>query len=192
MFKNTNWLEVGKNILKGIGNGIKNAVTGVVDMAKNACKSIWSGIKSFFGIHSPSALMRDTVGNNIALGIGEGFEDEINGVADNMEKALAQEFDSSWSQIADEMAGVELPDIGLKELLPVQVSSELIKSDDKETFEEIRDDVAEIARDVEEIKNKKSDGAAVQGGGLTTRGGETIDPRRENRKAGKTIYPVGT
>lgn len=191
IFKNTNWLEVGKNILKGIGNGIKNAVTGVVDMAKNACKSIWNGIKSFFGIHSPSTLMRDTVGNNIALGIGEGFDDEINGVADNMEKALAQEFDSSWGELADEMASVKLPDIGVKELLPVQVSNEIIKSDDKETFEEIRNDVAEIARNVEEIKNKKGDGSAVQGGRLTTRDGETIDPRRENRKAGKTIYPVG-
>lgn len=192
IFKNTNWLEVGKNILKGIGNGIKNAVTGVVDMAKNACKSIWNGIKSFFGIHSPSTLMRDTVGNNIALGIGEGFEGEINGVADNMEKALADELDTSWSGLVDELAGVPLPDIGLKELLPVQVSSEIIKSDDKETFEEIRDDVAEIARNVEELKNKKGDGSTVQSGGLTTRNGETIDPRRENRKAGKTIYPVGT
>lgn len=192
VFKNTNWLEVGKNILKGIGNGIKNAVTGVVDMAKNACKSIWNGIKSFFGIHSPSTLMRDTVGNNIALGIGEGFEGEINGVADNMEKALADELDTSWSSLADELAGVSLPDIGLKELLPVQVSSEIIKSDDNETFEEIRDDVAEIARNVEELKNKKDNGSTVQSGGFTTRNGETIDPRRENRKAGKTIYPVGT
>lgn len=191
IFKNTNWLEVGKNILKGIGNGIKNAVTGVVDTVKSACQSIWSGIKSFFGIHSPSTLMRDTVGNNIALGIGEGFESEINGVADNMEKALAHEFDGSWGDLANEIEGVSLPDIGLNELLPVQVSKEIIQSDGRETIEEIRDDVAEINRNVEELKNKKNDGTTGQVG-LTTRDGATGDLRRENRKAGKTIYPVET
>ena len=35
---------------------------------------------SALGIHSPSTLFRDKVGKNIAIGVGEGFEDNISKV----------------------------------------------------------------------------------------------------------------
>ena len=43
-------------------------------MIKNVCSSMLNGIKSFFGIHSPSTLMRDQVGKNLILGVGVAFE----------------------------------------------------------------------------------------------------------------------
>jgi phage-related protein len=103
-FWNTDWISLGKNILTGIGNGITNAVTSTVNTVKNACSSIWDSIKNFFGIHSPSTLMRDTVGNNIALGIGEGFAGEISDVSDDMTGALGEAFNT------DEMAEQIAPD----------------------------------------------------------------------------------
>ena len=46
------------------------------------------GITDFFGIHSPSRLMRDRVGVNIAAGIGVGFEDEMGTVTDDAVAAM--------------------------------------------------------------------------------------------------------
>ena len=46
------------------------------------------GIKGFFGIHSPSRVMRDQVGKYIAQGIGEGFSDEMGSVVGQMQDAM--------------------------------------------------------------------------------------------------------
>ena len=46
------------------------------------------GLKDFFGINSPSKVMADQVGKNLALGIGEGFEDNIGGVNKMINKSM--------------------------------------------------------------------------------------------------------
>ena len=84
---------MGKNMVQGIWNGISNAVGWIVDKIKGFCSGIVNKIKEFFGIHSPSTLFRDEVGNNLALGIGEGFEKEMNNVSDMMEDAIPRDFD---------------------------------------------------------------------------------------------------
>ena len=86
-------LDVGKNLVQGLWNGINNAKQWVLDKIKGFGKSILNGIKSFFGIHSPSTLFRDEIGSNLALGIGEGFEDEMSNVSDMMEDAIPKDFD---------------------------------------------------------------------------------------------------
>lgn len=86
-------LDVGKNLVQGLWNGINNAKNWVLDKIKGFGKSILNGIKSFFGINSPSKLFRDEIGTNLALGIGEGFEDEMNNVSDIMEDAIPKDFD---------------------------------------------------------------------------------------------------
>ena len=86
-------LDVGKNLVQGLWNGINNAKDWVLNKIKGFGKSILNGIKSFFGIHSPSTIFRDEIGSNLALGIGEGFEDEMNNVSDMMEDAIPRDFD---------------------------------------------------------------------------------------------------
>ncbi len=86
-------LDVGKNLVHGLWNGINNAKQWVLDKIKGFGKFILNGIKSFFGIHSPSTLFRDEIGSNLALGIGEGFEDEMSNVSDMMEDAIPKDFD---------------------------------------------------------------------------------------------------
>lgn len=73
----TNWLELGKNILNGILNGMLNFGTIVKDTIKKVGKKITGAIKSFFGIASPSRLMRDEVGEQLTAGIAMGFEKGI-------------------------------------------------------------------------------------------------------------------
>lgn len=72
--KNTDWLKLGKNILKGLLNGMLDFGTIVKDTIKKVGKKITKSIKDFFGIHSPSKLFRDEIGKNLILGVGVAFE----------------------------------------------------------------------------------------------------------------------
>lgn len=86
-------VDVGKNLVQGLWNGINNAKDWVLDKIKGFGKSILNGIKSFFGIHSPSTLFRDEVGSFLAQGVGVGFEDEMEDVAKDMQKSIPTDFD---------------------------------------------------------------------------------------------------
>ena len=73
-FANTDWRSVGTNVVKGIVKGVGNAAWMLVDKMASLAKSAWESVKDFFGIHSPSRLMRDTVGKMIPAGITVGLE----------------------------------------------------------------------------------------------------------------------
>ncbi len=93
----TGMLDIGKNIVQGLWNGINNAKDWVLDKIKGFGESVLNGIKSFFGIHSPSTVFRDEIGGNLAKGIGIGFENEMNSVNQEIQKALPTDLDVSSS-----------------------------------------------------------------------------------------------
>lgn len=71
------WGEIGKNIVYGILDGLLG-VDFDAELFKSDFAENWlSGIKDIFGIHSPSKLMRDQIGKNLALGIEVGFDESI-------------------------------------------------------------------------------------------------------------------
>lgn len=74
-FKNTDWLSIGVDIIKGIASGIGNTVGALVDAVKAAAQKALESAKNFLGIHSPSAVFRDDIGQMIDLGLAEGIED---------------------------------------------------------------------------------------------------------------------
>ena len=76
--------EVGKNLIKGLWEGISDMASWIGEKIKGFGESVLGGIKKFFGIESPSRVMADVVGKNLALGIGEGFADEIDSVNDKI------------------------------------------------------------------------------------------------------------
>ena len=84
-------LEIGKNIVQGIWNGISGAVGWLWDKITGFCNGIVDGIKSVFGIHSPSKLFADEVGKMLGLGLGEGFDDSLASVYKDMQKAVEHE-----------------------------------------------------------------------------------------------------
>ena len=86
--------NIGMNLVKGIWDGIKSVTGWVLDKIKGFGKSVLSGIKSIFGIHSPSTVMRDEVGKNLGLGLVEGIEDTIPQV-ENAMRGLATGVDAS-------------------------------------------------------------------------------------------------
>lgn len=70
-------LSIGKNIVQGLWNGISDMTGWVIGKIQGFGESVLGGIKDFFGIKSPSRLMRDEVGKYMAQGIGVGFEKNI-------------------------------------------------------------------------------------------------------------------
>lgn len=80
--------DTGKDIVKGLWNGISNMGGWIAQKLKGFGNSVLSSIKDFFGIHSPSRVMADVVGKNLALGIGEGFTENIGAVNDEITSAM--------------------------------------------------------------------------------------------------------
>ena len=78
-------LSIGKNIVQGLWNGISDMTGWIIDKIQGFGSSVLNGIKDFFGIKSPSRLMRDEVGKYLAQGVGVGFE--LNMPADDMIKS---------------------------------------------------------------------------------------------------------
>lgn len=76
-------VEIGGNLLKGIWEGITGAASWLWDQITGFFGGIVDGIKDFLGIHSPSTVFAD-MGKNMALGIGEGFDDEFDGIRKDM------------------------------------------------------------------------------------------------------------
>ena len=80
-------IQAGKDLLSGLFTGLLDAGK-IWQAVKNLFNSIVGGLKSLFGIHSPSTVMADLIGKNLALGIGEGFDENIDGVNKRIEKAI--------------------------------------------------------------------------------------------------------
>ncbi len=85
--------DIGKNLVKGLWEGINNTVDWIMGKIKGFGKSVINGLKDFFGIHSPSTVLRDNIGVNMAKGIGVGFENEMKDVNKEIQKALPTDFD---------------------------------------------------------------------------------------------------
>lgn len=71
-------VSIGSNLVKGIWNGIGDMTGWIIDKIGGFADSVVDSICSFFGIASPSIVMKKLVGKNIAAGIGEGIADNEN------------------------------------------------------------------------------------------------------------------
>lgn len=84
--------DIGKNLLMGLWDGMKNLGSWLWEKVKGLLGGLTDKIKNFFGIHSPSTLFKDEIGKNLALGIGEGFEDTMSDVNNEMADAIQTDY----------------------------------------------------------------------------------------------------
>ena len=69
---NINWSELGKKIIDGIVQGLKNGAKAVADAAAAAAKAALAAAKKVLGIKSPSAAFAE-IGNFSGMGFAQGF-----------------------------------------------------------------------------------------------------------------------
>ena len=87
--KNVDWVQLGKDIINGLINGIGAMGSALKDAARSIASSALDTIKGFFGIASPSRVMRDEVGRYIPAGLALGIRKNTGEVADAMDELSA-------------------------------------------------------------------------------------------------------
>lgn len=103
-FTSVDWGEIGRNLLEGIKNGIMGAAGSLWEGAKSAVGGMVDKVKGWLGIHSPSTLMDQQVGQMIGEGIAQGItnsEGSTTGAAAGMVESLTAGFDGAKTMVAD-------------------------------------------------------------------------------------------
>ena len=70
-------VEAGREIIRGLWNGISDMGTWIAQKIKGFGQNVLQSLKDFFGIHSPSRVMHDEIGEMLGAGIGEGLVDSM-------------------------------------------------------------------------------------------------------------------
>ena len=80
-------IEVGKNIVMGLWEGIKAMASWIGDKVSGFVGGLVDGVKGVLGIHSPSRVFAG-IGQNMALGLGQGFERQMQRVSSGIQDAI--------------------------------------------------------------------------------------------------------
>ena len=80
-------IEVGKDIVRGVWEGITALGSWLYDKVSSFFGGIVDGVKGMLGIHSPSRVFAG-IGQNMALGLGQGFEKQMQSVTAGIQDAI--------------------------------------------------------------------------------------------------------
>ena len=80
-------IEVGKDIVRGVWEGIKAMGAWLGEKVSSFFSGIVDGVKGILGIHSPSRVFAG-IGQNMALGLGQGFEKQMQSVTAGIQNAI--------------------------------------------------------------------------------------------------------
>lgn len=80
--------EIGGNIVSGIKDGISGAWEAFTGWVKGKIGGIVDSVKGALGIHSPSKVFAG-IGENMALGLAEGWNDEYSAIKQKIESGLS-------------------------------------------------------------------------------------------------------
>lgn len=94
-------LSIGKDIVKGLWNGINDMTGWIVDKVKGFGGDVLGGIKKFFGIKSPSKVFAE-IGKFLAEGLGIGIEDNSDYAVEAVEE-LGEDTKSGFQGMMDNL-----------------------------------------------------------------------------------------
>lgn len=80
-------VEIGANIVRGIWDGIVGMGQWLIDQVTGFFGGIVDGVKNFLGIKSPSRVFAG-IGENMALGLGEGWDNEYGRIRRDIESGM--------------------------------------------------------------------------------------------------------
>ena len=105
IIKNIDWAGLGRALIDGIVQGIRWAGSAIGNTLMGYAEGAWKKVKSFFGIGSPSKLMRDTVGKWIPEGIAVGIEanaDSVYDAMDDLSKMTVDSYDPEFGSFGEQ------------------------------------------------------------------------------------------
>lgn len=152
-FKNVDWGSVGMNVVKGIAKGVGDFAWILVDKMTGLAQKAWEGVKDFFGIHSPSRLMRDTIGKMIPAGITVGLE-----------KAFPDTLKTLMNQ-SEQLANVPFrtPEIATGKIIPAKASAVIAQK--QHSTDSNNNDVLNLLEQLLSVmKSLESDNSGNNGG----------------------------
>lgn len=120
--RNINWADIGTNIVNGIIDGLNRAWQWLTGAIQQMCRNLLQSAKNILGIHSPSKVFREQIGENIGAGIEEGLGDSESGLTAQMRSissgliAEANRF-SIGEQLAN-MGGFRMPAVAMGGVVP--------------------------------------------------------------------------
>lgn len=94
--------RIGGDMIRGLWNGISDLTGWVIGKIKGFGDSILGGIKSFFGIHSPSTVFAD-IGKDLDRGLAKGITDNA-GIVDKSISKMSNDAINGMSAVNSSMA----------------------------------------------------------------------------------------
>jgi phage-related protein len=123
-------IKIGVHLVQGIWDGISSATSWLKNKITGWVGDVVSFLKNLFGIHSPSTVMRDVIGKNLALGLYEGWEknnpidminDDIEGVStgfavtSNINPNAQMQLNIDYTQLANAVVdGMTRSNLGIR------------------------------------------------------------------------------
>lgn len=96
-------IEIGKDIVRGVWEGIKAMGSWIKEKVTGFFGGIVDGVKGVLGIHSPSRVFAG-IGENMALGLGEGWDDKYGNIKRGITSGL--DFGTASVGFADSGIGI--------------------------------------------------------------------------------------
>jgi TP901 family phage tail tape measure protein len=98
-FEGIDLLQIGKDIINGLIDGISSMAGAVWDSVKSIGSGIKDSFTGFFDINSPSRVMNKDVGRWITLGIPEGMEGSMRTAISSAKKVSGSILDAATSDV---------------------------------------------------------------------------------------------
>ena len=178
-FTDKDWGKIGGDILTGIKNGIVAGVTKLVNAVKDVCSNIMGAVKGFFRISSPSKVMENEIGKQMAVGWAAGVDKNGKKVENATEKVAKASYDAAKRWIEQKTLDEEL---GLQEQLDAweYVASQFdINSTQRIAAEK---EVAKLRKNILDADVKQTKAANKDIGDSNKQLFDTLSKRIEERK----------
>ncbi len=134
--KNDAMKTLGKNLAKGIGDGIDAETWYIEQSARDAVNAAVAAAKKAGIIHSPSKLTRDEVGKNLGKGVGYGFIDALNALTPDIERQLEQTVNNLSSIPVSKSNVIRMSDYRPSITVKIEGPIEIYNDDSYETVAE--------------------------------------------------------
>lgn len=98
--QNIDWLDVGMDIIRGIGNGIASMGSWLIDKAVSCVQEAFDSVLGWLGIHSPSRRAKKEIGYNWVEGEAEGLDEKTPELEKAATRSTQAAFDASKKEVA--------------------------------------------------------------------------------------------